>query len=294
MTESEGRCAFTHDKLREALLDGLDPAERRRLHLAAAERIEAVDPDRAFELAYHFDAGGETARALPYALRSGSRGAGAPCPRCRGDPLPRLRSAPRSAQAALSARVAEELGEVLMLQGDYPGRDTPSCERALELSDDAVARAIINGKLGDVAFKQGDQVNAARSLEGALRALGRWVPRSRFTTFVAVVFEALVQCLHTLLPRPFVARRRAERGAEREFVAIRLYSNLAHVYWFSAGKFSCAWAHLREMNLAERYPAQPRAGPGVLGACAGDDHGALVLAWPRLRTALAGHSTRER
>ncbi len=71
-----------------------------------------------------------------------------------------------------------------------------------------------------------------------------------------MLHEAFVQCLHTLLPRLFVACRKAE-GAEREFVAIRLYSNLAHVYWFSAGKFSCAWAHLREMNLAERYPPSP-------------------------------------
>ena len=46
-------------------------------------------------------------------------------------------------------------------------------------------------------------------------------------------------------------------GADREFLAIRLYSRLAYVYWFSAGKIPCAWAHLREMNLAERYPPTP-------------------------------------
>ena len=40
-------------------------------------------------------------------------------------------------------------------------------------------------------------------------------------------------------------------------MAIRLYSGLAHVYWFSAGRVACAWAHLREMNLAERYPPSP-------------------------------------
>ncbi len=254
VTESEGRCAFTHDKLRETLLDGLDPAERRRLHLAAAERIEAVDPDRAFELAYHFDAAGELARAMPYALLAARQ---ARARHALDIAVTHYEIAERAAAdiVEVSARVAEELGDVLMLQGDYPAA-TRHLARALELSDDAVARAVINGKLGDVAFKQGDQVSAARSLEGALRALGRWVPRTQFGLLAAVAFEAFVQCLHTLLPRAFVARRSAE-GAEREFVAIRLYSNLAHVYWFSAGKFSCAWTHLREMNLAERYPPTP-------------------------------------
>ncbi len=59
-----------------------------------------------------------------------------------------------------------------------------------------------------------------------------------------------------MLPRLFVARRSCE-GAERELLAIRLYSRLTYVYWFSAGKVPCAWAHLREMNLAERYPPTP-------------------------------------
>ena len=48
--------------------------------------------------------------------------------------------------------------------------------------------------------------------------------------------------------------RQTTAAAEREFLAIRLYSRLAYVYWFCAGKVPCAWAHLREMNLAERYP----------------------------------------
>jgi two-component system sensor kinase len=56
-----------------------------------------------------------------------------------------------------------------------------------------------------------------------------------------------------MAPRLFLARRSLQ-GAERELLTIRLYSRLAYVYWFSAGKIPCAWAHLRGMNLAERYP----------------------------------------
>ncbi len=252
--EAEGRCSFTHDKLRENLLDRMQPAERRRLHLAAAERIEAVDPARSFDLAYHFDAAGELSRALPHALRAAEE---ARARHALEVAVTHYRIAERAAGAdpAVSARVAEALGDTLMLQGDYLGA-ADQLQRALDLSRDPVTRAVLNGKLGDVAFKQGDQVSAARSLEGALRALGRWVPRRRVSQLAGALFEAVVQCLHSLAPRVFVARRTME-DAEREFVAIRMYSRLAHVYWFSAGKVPCLWAHLREMNLAERYPPTP-------------------------------------
>ena len=148
-----------------------------------------------------------------------------------------------------------------------------------------MARAALNGKLGDVAFKQGDQVNAARSLEGALRALGRWVPRRRASLLAAALFEAVIQSLHSLAPRLFVARRSLEE-AEREFVAIRMYSRLAHVYWFSAGKVPCLWAHLREMNLAERYPPTPEL------AQAYSEHAPVmtVLSWYGRGLAYAGRS----
>ncbi len=82
------------------------------------------------------------------------------------------------------------------------------------------------------------------------------MPRWRVSLLVAALFEGLVQCLHSVAPRFFVARRSSD-GAEREFMAIRMYSRLAHVYWFSAGKVPCLWTHLREMNLAERYPPSP-------------------------------------
>jgi diguanylate cyclase (GGDEF)-like protein/PAS domain S-box-containing protein len=254
--EAHSRCTFTHDKLREDLLDRLQPEERRALHRAAAERIETIDSERVFELAYHFDAAGETMRALPYALRAAELARGR---HALDVALTHYRIALRASSdatghpdAALTARIAEGLGDVLTLQGDYPSAAS-HLEEALTGATDAVSRAVIEGKLGNIAFKRGDQAKACQYLEGALRDLGRWVPRSKVTLFFAALNEIFVQCLHTIAPRLFLARRKVE-GAEREFVAIRILSRLAYAYWFSAGKIPCAWAHLREMNLAERYP----------------------------------------
>ncbi len=39
----------------------------------------------------------------------------------------------------------------------------------------------------------------------------------------------------------------------RSSIAIRIYSRLAYAYWFKRGAVPTLWAHLREMNLAERY-----------------------------------------
>ena len=68
--QEESQLTFVHDKLREALLARVEPEELRALHRAAARRIEAAHPDMAFELAYHYDAGGERDRAVPHAMRA--------------------------------------------------------------------------------------------------------------------------------------------------------------------------------------------------------------------------------
>jgi diguanylate cyclase (GGDEF)-like protein/PAS domain S-box-containing protein len=256
---STDRCSFTHDKLRESLLDRLGTDERSGLHAQAGEHIEASKPERVFELAYHFDAAGEFDRALPYALQSAelARGQHALNTAIRHYRIAEraLTSSDAHCDPQLAVNVAEGLGDVLTLQGDYADATT-HFEQALELTTGRIKRAEIEGKLGNISFKRGDQAKARQYLEGALRDLGRWVPRHGASRTVAAFVQIMVQALHSAAPRLFLSRRQLD-GAESEFVAIRIYSRLAYVYWFSAGKVPCAWAHLSEMNLAERYPGTP-------------------------------------
>ena len=254
--EAAGRARLLHDKLREALLSRLDPAHRRRLHLRAAERIEATAPDRVFELAYHFDAAGDGQRALPYAIQAAERArAQYSLDVAATHYRMALAACTEPGQDGTRAAVAEGLGDVLTLQGSYE-EATAHLETAMALAETDYTRAVLGGKLGDVAFRRGDQRLAREHLERAVRQLNRRLPRRSPALVVALLVEVVVQVAHTLLPRLFVGRRSRE-GADREFLAIRLYSRLAYVYWFSAGKIPCAWVHLREMNLAERYPPSP-------------------------------------
>ncbi|HVL05787.1 MAG TPA: response regulator [Acidimicrobiales bacterium] len=247
------RCTFVHDKLREALLGQLDDDDRKALHRRAALAFEAQADDRIFELAYHFDAAGEAARALPYALAAADR---ARSQHALEIAERQYRIAERGvAGADVTARrhVAEGLGDVLMLRGMYE-QAADQLQVAARLADDAVDRAEIEGKLGELAFKRGDVATASEAVERAVRLLGRRMPRSSVGFVVSAIAEIVVQLFHSLLPRLFLGRR-DRSGARAELLAVRLYSRLAYVYWFKRGRVPCLWAHLREMNLAERYPA---------------------------------------
>ena len=245
-------CSFVHDKLRETLLDQLADDDRRALHRAAALAIEAEDPDRAFELAYHFDAAGDAPRALPYALAAADRARSQ-------HGLEVAERHYRIAERGVAAGdvptrrvVAEGLGDVLMLRGHYE-EAAVQFQAAGRYAEDVVDRVEIEGKLGELAFKRGDVDAASESVERGVRLLGRRMPRSNLGYLVSAIGEVLVQLLHTALPRLFVARRPAS-GAEVDMRVVRLYSRLAYIYWFQRGRIPCLWAHLREMNLAERYP----------------------------------------
>jgi two-component system sensor kinase len=263
--ERTGRCTFLHDKLREAVLDRMAAARRTEMHAAAADALAAAsvdgvdDESTAFELAYHLPAAGRLADSLPHAL------AAARIARARHSlevAANHYRLAADAAQAAdcpvtLRAEIAEGWGDVLILQGAYP-QAVECLQQARLWAERPDAAAALDGKLGEVAFKQGELKQAREYVEGALATLGRPVPRG-LVLLLRLVVEAVVQALHTALPRVFIGRRPPD-GAQREFLTIRLYSRLAYINWFQSGRLPCAWAHLREMNLAERYPPTQELG----------------------------------
>ncbi|MDQ3052767.1 MAG: EAL domain-containing protein [Actinomycetota bacterium] len=259
--ERTGRCSFFHDKIREALLDRLDGDSRAALHGRAADYLVStrhdIDGGSVFAVAYHLDAAGRHTEALPYAL------AGAQLARTQHAldvAVTNYRMAERAETSDLATRIqiAEGLGDSLTLLGTYDEAEK-QLMTARELVEDVVAAASLDGKLGELAFKQGDVPTAKRHLEGSLARLGRPIPRSRAILLAQLVWEVTVQVAHCVVPSLTVGRRRAE-GCEADFLAMRLYSRLAYVYWFHSGKVPCAWCHLRGMNLAERYPPSRELG----------------------------------
>jgi signal transduction histidine kinase/tetratricopeptide (TPR) repeat protein len=246
------RYAFVHDRLREAFLGALGAEELARLHRRAAEEIEAADPSRAFELSYHFDAGGLPERALPYAIAS------AEAARSRDDlelAERHYRIAERGAPVGdrtTRQNVTVSLGQVLMLRGNYE-EARERLEAALALAkaiDDPIQSARVQGELGELAFKQDDIEDATRWIEQALGMLGESTPKRRGLLIGRVAWNLGIR-----LVCGFVLARWRGRQNEKARLAAHLYARLLYVWYFSErGSLFTLWVLLRQVTTAERCP----------------------------------------
>lgn len=243
---------FVHDKLRETLLAELETGRRRGLHQRTAERLIRDEPERVFDIAYHFDAAGLPELAFDWALDAAERARKQHSLEVAEQQYLIAERGLRPNAVDERRHIVEGLGEVLMLRGRYD-EASERLSTALPLAPDRLSRARIEGKLGDLAFKRGDMSTAADWLERSLASLGRPVPRSRLVMTAMLTVQVVVQVLHSLFPAIFTGHARPD-GRDADFLAMRLYSRLAHVYWFQRGSVPCAWAHLFGMNLAERFP----------------------------------------
>ena len=249
---TDDRCKFIHDKLRQTFLDRLPANDRRDLHLRAAVDLEVEAPDQVYDLAYHFDAAGESQRALPYALEAAMDARAHHALELAAEQYRIAERGVSHSDEPTRFRIAEGLGDVLMLRGFYQ-HAAEMFEGASLLTKDNSTRAQIEGKRGELAFKQGNIGLAIKANERALELLGRRVPRSSMSLYVQLLREVFVQVLHTMFPKWFLARKRLDK-AEKELLIVRLDNRLVYAYWFGRGKIPCLWVQLRGMNRAERYP----------------------------------------
>lgn len=254
------KCAFMHDKLRETLLDRLPESERKELHLRAAVDLEAEAPEHVYDLAYHFDAAGQSQRALPYALAAAEQARNRHALELAEQQYRIALRASPFADQSVRYQVAEGLGDVLMLRGCYnPAWQMFEAAKFLAEGDVATVKSQIEGKLGELSFKQGDNKAGIEAVERSLRLQGRRIPNHAAEFSLLLVWEVLVQTLHTLFPRLFLARRSLQ-GSGQELAVIDLFVHLGRAYFFERGKIPCLWTHLRSMNLAERYPSTRQLG----------------------------------
>ncbi|HMP77897.1 MAG TPA: AAA family ATPase, partial [Pirellulaceae bacterium] len=254
-TMPDGRLAFVHDKIRETLLDRLTTDERQQYHLRYAQYLQQTNNEHPFELAYHFYAAGAVAEALPYALLA-------------ADAARRLHSLDRAeellriawhgrehVQKSDQLEMASGLADVLMLAGKYDEAQA-WFETAHQLVDSATDLARLSLKRGELGFKRGDKELAVQLCSQALAELKQFVPRNGLQLAGVLGFELCVQLLHSLFPAWLVSRKK-EPPAETERLAWHLFSRLAHGYWYTKTKNHTLWAHLRNLNLAERFPPTP-------------------------------------
>lgn len=244
--------AFVHDKVRATLQSQLSQSEKHHYHFLAAEHLVNGESGRHTEIAFHYDACGQPARALPYALQAAEQ---ARAQYALEIAERQFRIADRggaSADGATKFRIANGLGNVLMLQGQYDAAATVFAQAELSAIT-PLAKAEIRSRIAELAFKRGDMDFATREFEAALRILGWRIPRQAWAYLPLLLWETVVQIAHTYLPKWFVHRIKRS-PTEAETLSMRLFSLLTHGCWYSRGKIQCLWAHLRGLNLAERFP----------------------------------------
>jgi signal transduction histidine kinase/CheY-like chemotaxis protein len=243
------QCVFVHDKIRTALLERLPIEQRQQRHDRAARYLLVHSPERFSDLAYHFDSAGDAAAALPFALQAADQARSQYALEVAEE---QYRIALRGAQFDDARfRIVEGLGDVLMLRGRY-AQAGEFFESADALATGGLAKAKMRSKLGELSFKRGDMGAAIGDFEQALRLLGGYVPRSKTATCLLLAWQGAVQAMHTLLPRLTLHRIRRQPN-ESERLMMRLLSNLAQACWYSRSKPLALWAHVRGMNMGERY-----------------------------------------
>jgi serine/threonine protein kinase/tetratricopeptide (TPR) repeat protein len=209
---------------------------------------------RIFDLAFFFDAAGRAERARPYALVAAEQASLQNALDVAEQQFEIARRGSEDADDAIRFRIAEGLGDVLMMGGRYD-RANQQFQMARSLAKEKVTLARIDGKRGYVSFKQGDMGTSVEHFERALSELGNPPPSGAVMQAAAMLKEAFVQTLHTYFSSWLVGRRNADSQRGRmDLFRARLCDGLGYSYWFTQGPIPTLWTHLRHMNLAERYP----------------------------------------
>ena len=261
----DGQIAFVHDKIREAVVSRIEDKDRQELHARIAHYLQKHEADRYFDLAYHFDAAQLPEHAWSPALKAAKEAR----KRYALDTAEaQYRIAIRAFPDKQSGDVGQEhpsaeilsphkqhaievgLADTLLLLGRYDDADE-WFDRALTSAPDSLGVAKVRLKQGDLAFKKGDKGEAMDLFEQALRDAGNPVPKTKVGLMAMLARELAVQTVHSIAPRITTGRRRTPTPAER--LTWKLYSKLAHCYWYVRDKYHTLWAHLRELNLAEIY-----------------------------------------
>lgn len=223
----EDRWRFSHDKLREAVIRELPEQERRALHQAVAEGIEAVyaadlSPYYA-ALALHWRAAGVNDKTLDYLARAGQQ-----------------------ALDTFAYKDALKLyDEALTL-----------AEQGANVSREQ--RALWRRRRGQAFWGMGDLDAMRREIESALADMGMPVPNGSAAVTGALLRAAGKQFRNHLLPP---AKEISDPERVRELA--RSHIVLAFAYFFLNEPFLTTYAALQQVNLGERLPPTRELAEGL-------------------------------
>lgn len=246
-SKPDGNFSFSHDKIRESLIENLDSNAIEKIHLQYADFLSANRPHKIFDLAFHCHRGGRIACSLPYAIESAENARSQFSLVLAKEQLAIAIDGVEHADQATEYRLHMLASDIYMLDGDYDEAQK-WLEKASELVGSPTEHARILLHTGELEFKRGNKEAAVENFERALKDLGESIPKR---IALAVGKEVLTQTAHSLFPKRL--EQRQQQPSSKDLLACRLYSRLAHGYWYTRDKHSTLWAHLRGLNHAECF-----------------------------------------
>ncbi|SMP70752.1 two-component system, unclassified family, sensor kinase [Neorhodopirellula lusitana] len=242
--------SFVHDKIRESILMEMSPDRIRCMHGQIGRYLQKHEPDEHFKLAYHFDAAHLNEQALPYAIRAAETARASFSLNSAKIQLQIADRAIAYANQATQHRIEMLNSDVALLVGEYDlAQDWLDRAEKTAKTDLQQARVLI--KRGELYFKRGNKDLAATVFEDSLKLLGYPVCKTYLCLGVRILMEASKQIRNTLFPS-FCGREDRD-PTEREKMALSLYGQISHAYWYTRGKYHTLWAHLHGINAAERF-----------------------------------------
>lgn len=230
LTVQDDRWIFAHYKLREALINDIEPGERRRLHRQIAEALEATaDPaQEAAALTYHWSMAGVPDKEARYAILAGETA---------------YRNGTWS-EAVTLLRRAYALRNALNL---------PPLEQArlLRLQADALYHA---GRLRD----------ASERLHEAARAIDWPMPDGRGEQIGMFIPQLVRQAAHRLLPP---SRRLFTRDRERRLETHRISMLQAEIAFLTNQTLVMQLHGVAALNQAESAGISPELAKGSANMC---------------------------
>ncbi len=242
--------SFVHDKIRESVLSVLSTNAVKSMHGQLGQYLETNDPDRCFDLAYHFDAAEMHEQALPYALKAAESARNSFSLASAEIQLLIAVRALQHATIEIRHNVEMMMSDVLMLQGEYD-RANEWLDRAARSAASDTDQAKVALFRGELCFKRGNKDQAVMYFEASLQQLGQPVCYNTAQLSWNLAIELLRQLRNTLFPS--ICGRRDFAPSATEIMSFSLYSQIAHAYWYTRNKYFTLWAHLRGMNAAEQY-----------------------------------------
>ncbi len=243
----DGSHSFVHDSIRIAMVERLSDNQKKALHTSLAEHFETNDGDN-IEIAIHFDQAGLSERALEPALNAAQRAQNTSSLSTALQMYQIAWKCIPGDQLVRRSQVAESIGSLLMLTAKYIESDQWFA-RAEDEAESKIDRARIMMQRGELAFKKGQKQDAVSIVEDAMKSLNIAIPKSWLMIHLLVLWEIFVQVLHSLAPSRFLHRK--GKPSELDRMKWRMYSRLAHCYWYTRGKAVVLWAHLAGLNRAE-------------------------------------------